>query len=110
MKKIRMVKMLAMMLVLASCLSLFAACDSGEELSTDAAYKVILQDAAGTPYSQGIVVKFMQNGQQAAMQMVNENGVAEKTMPRGDYTVELQFTGKTYSFDSSDMTLSAEKT
>ncbi|MEB0156016.1 hypothetical protein, partial [Pseudomonas sp. CCC4.3] len=34
------------------------------------------------------------------------------TMPRGDYTVELQFTNENvnYVYDNSDMTLSAEKT
>lgn len=112
MKKIRVVKALALMLVLAFCLSAFAAC--GDETpgssSAEAAYRVVFKDAAGKAYSQGIVVKFMQNGQQAAMQMVNESGVAEKTMPRGDYTVELQFTEGNYIYDNSDMTLTADKT
>lgn len=111
MKKLNVIKVLALMLALASCLSLFAAC--GEETpgsSADAAYRVIFEDAAGTTYSEGIVVKFMQNGQQAAMQMVNESGVAEKTLPRGDYTVEVQFTEGSYIYDNTDLTLTADKT
>lgn len=112
MKKMNIMKALAIMLVLASCLTVFAAC-GGEQLSADAAYRVVIEDAIGTPYTDGgIVVKFMQNGQQAGMQIVGENGVAEKTMPRGDYTVELQFTDAdaAYIYDNSAMTLSAEKT
>ena len=111
MKKMNVIKVLALLLVLASCLSVFAACGEQQPAaSADAAYKVILQDAAGAVYSEGIVVKFMQNGQQAAMQMVNESGVAEKTLPRGDYTVELQFTEDTYAYDNTDLTLTADKT
>lgn len=112
MKKIKMFKMLALVLIAACILTAFAACggEGGKELSAEATYRVIFQDAAGKAYSQGIVVKFMQNGQQAGMQMANESGVAEKTLPRGDYTVELQFTEGNYIYDNSNMTLTADKT
>lgn len=45
------------------------------------------------------------------MQILGENGVAEKTLPKGDYTVELKFTGSgEYHYDQTDLTLSADKT
>lgn len=113
--------------LLLACLMLlsvavFAACGAnqgaenggtnGGQLSAEAAYKVIVEDAAGNPVSAGIAVKFMQSGSQKAMQLADANGVAEKTLTRGDYTVELQFTDpKTkYVVDTSDLTLTAEKT
>lgn len=112
--KMRTIKALSLALIMVLSLAAFTACGGGSEetLSADAAYKVSIVDAVGMPYSEGIVVKFMQDGQQAGMQVVNENGVAEKTMPRGDYTVELQFTNQdvTYVYDNSDMSLTAEKT
>lgn len=112
--KMKAIKALTLALLMVLSLAAFTACGGGgeETLSADAAYKVSIVDAVGTPLGEGIVVKFMQNGQQAGMQVVNENGVAEKTMPRGDYTVELQFTNNevTYIYDNSDMSLSAEKT
>lgn len=112
--------LLAALMVLS--VTVFAACggNQGEEntgstagqLSAEAAYQVVVVDAAGNPVSAGIAVKFMQGGSQKAMQLVNESGVAEKTLTRGDYTVELQFTDPNaqYVYDASDLTLSAEKT
>lgn len=118
---------LACMMVLS--VAVFAACDSGKAaekneegnestqptapLSQDAAYKVIITDAAGAPVNTKMAVKFMQNGTQAAMQVVDESGVAEKTLTRGDYTVELVFTDPNapqYLYDAAALTLSAEKT
>lgn len=55
-------------------------------------YKVTVKDALGNPYTSGIVVQFMQNGKQVAMQACDENGVATKKLPKGDYTVSLTFT------------------
>jgi len=112
MKKIRILT-LAVLLCFAMAL---AACDgqgaSGSNNSTDAAYQVTVVDAAGNPYTKGVIVRFLQDGQQAAMQVVGENGVAEKVMAKGDYTVELMFTdaGAAYYYDQSDLTLSADKT
>lgn len=73
-------------LVLAAVMA-FASCGS-----KDATYKVSVTDLLGTPYTSGIVVKFMQNGEQVAMQACDENGVAEKILPKGEYDVELSFT------------------
>ena len=75
-------------------------------------YKVRVVDALGDPYTSGIVVKFMQNGTQAGMQVLNQEGVAEKALPKGDYTVELQFTDSdvSYAYDDKNLNLSAGQT
>lgn len=78
----------------------------------DAAYRVTVADALGTPYTTGVVVRFMQDGKQAAMQVVNDQGVAEKTLPRGNYTVELMFTNNAedYYYNKEGLTLTASET
>lgn len=112
-KKMKALLLAVMMLV---SVTLFAACggQGGTEQvnSGKASYKVTVTDAVGTPYTSGMVVKFMQNGAQAGMQVVNENGEAVKELDKGDYTVELQFTDSdaSYSYDTANLTLSAEKT
>lgn len=122
MNNMRNLKALLLVVLMVLSVTVFAACggNQGEEntgstagqLSAEAAYQVVVVDAAGNPVSAGIAVKFMQGGSQKAMQLVNESGVAEKTLTRGDYTVELQFTDPNaqYVYDASDLTLSAEKT
>jgi hypothetical protein len=46
------------------------------------------------------------------MQKMDENGVAEKTLAKDNYTVELMFTEdeEKFYYDAADMTLTAEKT
>lgn len=108
MKNIKRYNALLLALTLVLCTALLCACgDTGE-----AAYRVKIVDALGNPYTSGVAVKFMQNGEQAGMQILGENGVAEKTLPKGDYTVELKFTGSdaVYHYDQTDMTLSSDKT
>ncbi len=75
---------LCAVMVLGSC-----GAESGE-----AVYKVSVADANGNAYASGIVVKFMQNGEQIAMQACDENGVAEKTLAKGEYQIELHFTDR----------------
>ena len=112
-KKLFCILALAVLLCFAMVLG---ACDgqgaSGSNNGTDATYQVSVVDAAGNPYTKGVIVRFLQNGQQAAMQVVGENGVAEKVMTKGDYTVELMFTDAdtAYYYDQSDLALSADKT
>lgn len=115
MKRKNQAKALFLALMMVLCTLLMAACGGGEgggQSGTDAEYTVTITDPTGTPITSGVVVKFMQNGTQAAMQTVNENGKAIKTMPKGDYTVELQFTGSgtKYTYDDSNTSLSADKT
>lgn len=77
----------------------------------DTAYRVVVQDALEKPYTSGVVVRFLKDGQQVAMQVVNENGVAEKTLPTGEYTFELTFTDSEteYYYDMADLKLSAQQ-
>ena len=86
---------------------LLSACgkDSG-----NAAYEVKVVDAAGNPCS-GVIVKFMQNGAQVAMQPVDANGVAKKELPKGDYTLELVYTDASVTgyVDPATAVLSADK-
>lgn len=100
-------RIFALLMMLACCVALLSACSPAEPT-----YKVRVVDALGNPYTSGVVVKFMQNGTQAGMQVVNSEGVAEKTLPKGDYTVQLQFTDSDihYVYDESALTLSAKKT
>lgn len=92
---------LCAVMVLGSC-----GAESGE-----AVYKVSVADANGNAYASGIVVKFMQNGEQIAMQACDENGVAEKTLAKGEYQIELNFTdgAENYHYDG-ELALSAENT
>lgn len=103
----KMKRIFALILALTCCAALLSACGSG-----DVAYKVRVVDALGKPYTSGVIVKFMQNGTQAGMQVVNAEGVAEKTLPKGEYTVQLQFTDSDvgYVYDQSALTLSGSKT
>lgn len=109
-------RMKAMLLcvLMVSALLLFTACGEqkpDETLSKDAEYQVTVVDMLGNSYS-GVVVRFMKGNQQAAMQVVDQTGVAKKTLERGDYTVELMFTGDAvdYHYEKEGLTLSAEKT
>ena len=100
-----------LLVVLVMGMLLMAACQQEPEVPAETTYKVAVVDASNQPYTTGVVVRFLQNGQQVAMQAVNENGVAEKSLATGDYTVELTFTGDAdaYYYDNKSLTLSAAK-
>lgn len=112
-----MKKIFAFVLALVLTLSLAACGGEGSGNTTtapsaDAPYRVTVTDASGNPYTEGVIVRFLHNGQQVAMQLVDAQGVAEKKLERGDYTVELVFTDTdaSYYYDQSDLNLTAEKT
>lgn len=86
MKVMKNLRSILAVLVIAGILMMFSAC-GGQKT-----YKVTVKDAVGNPYTSGIVVKFMQGGKQVAMQACDENGVAEKKLDSGKYTIELNFT------------------
>ncbi len=75
-------------------------------------YSVTVLDSNGDPVTGGVVVNFMKDGEAVAMQMVNGQGVAEKVLPTGHYTVELGFldTSVSHHYDTSDLTLTPDKT
>ena len=85
---------------------------SGSNTTSELEYRVTVVDGAGTPYTTGVIVQFMQNGQKVALQTVDGNGVAAKTLAKGDYTVELMFTGNAedYFYEKEGLTLSADQT
>lgn len=101
-----MKRIFALLLAAVLCAGLLAACGS------DATYKVTVVDGQGNPYTTGVIVKFMQGTTQVAMQPVNEQGVAEKELPKDNYTVELVFTDESSSgyYDTETAVLSADKT
>lgn len=83
-------RVFALVLCVALCLGLMlTGCNSGDELSADATYKVTVVDGLGNVYTEKVIVKLLQNGKQVAMGPINEQGVYEKVLPRGDYTVEV---------------------
>ncbi len=102
---------LLMLLLTAALLLSLCAC-GGEELSAEAEYQITVVDAKGQPMTSGVIVCFLQNGQQAAMQVVDAQGCAVKTLARGEYTVELKFTDSevSYVYDASQAKLTAENT
>ncbi len=110
-----MKKLMALALAVLMLASLLTACGGDENqpgettLSATADYSVKLVNALGKPYTSGIIVKFMKDGQQVAMVKADENGVATKNLDRGEYTLEVMSTdGVQYLYDAA--TLTAEKT
>ena len=107
----------ALVLALLLCLTLaLSACgNSGEDTTTPTTeqaangYQVKVVDGLGNPCS-GIIVRFLQNGTQVAMQIADENGLAVKELEDGEYTVELVYTdaNMTGYYDQSNVTLTAE--
>ena len=76
---------------------LLSACgaeETGRNQPAETNYTVTVLDAEGKPAAD-VVVKFMQNGNQAAMQPVNGEGIAQKTLKTGEYTLELIKTDNT---------------
>ncbi len=106
-----MKRIMSLALAVLMLCSVLCACTPKEEQSANATYKVTVIGVDGEPMTTGVVVKYMQNGVQQAMQTL-EAGVAAKELPRGDYTVELMFTisGVSYEYDKMNTGLSADKT
>jgi len=115
MNMMKRISLLGMALLMV--LSLAACGGSGAEETKPAVdsngnveYRVTLKDAAGNVYNEGIIVKFLQDGQEMAMQVVGQDGTAVKSLPAGEYTVELVYTDSeaAYHYDASNVTVTAE--
>lgn len=97
------------------CMSTLLAACGGEQAAANPSggieYVVKVVDGSGTPYTSGIIVQFMKNGEKAALQTIDENGVAAKSLAAGDYTVELMFTGDAseYYYEQEGLTLTASQ-
>lgn len=84
----------------------FVACGNSGEVE----YKVTVVDAIGNAYGSDVIVQFMQNGSQVAMQVCDENGVAAKTLAAGEYTIELKMADSKVSFVYEEgVTVTAKK-
>lgn len=95
---------------------LFSLCACGNNADNSdngmANYQVKVLDGEGKALTTGVIVKFLKDGQQVAMQPVNAEGIASKELNKGDYTVELVFTNSEQGghYDASAAVLSADKT
>lgn len=109
-------KILSLILAVLLCAAMLAACgeqDAVEETTlntNEAAYRVSVVDALGNPYTDGIIVSFIGENGETTMQKLDGNGVAEKTLTRGTYAVELLFTGdeNAYHYDADDLKVTAD--
>ncbi len=118
MKTNRKIKALSLAVLMISCLVLLCACQAApgttatEALSKTAVYKVTVLGVDGQPATEGVIVRFLKNGQEEQLQKTDASGVAAKEMDRGDYTVEIMFIdqSQSYYYDTADLTLSATKT
>ena len=108
----RMKKTLALVLAVLLLAGCGAQAPVETTMSKEAVYSVTVADALGNPYTSGVIVCFMQDGQQVAMQPVDASGVAAKTLERGNYTVELVFTGNEgqYYYEKEGLNLTADTT
>ena len=110
----------AFLLAALMLLSVVALCacsgDSGTTttagMSKTAVYKVTVMGTDGQPASDGVIVRFLKNGEEIALQKTDASGVASKELERADYTVEIMFidANSNYYYDTTALTLSATKT
>lgn len=77
----------------------------------DVNYKVTVKDVLGNVYGSDVLVLFMKNGEQVAMQVCDDNGVATKTLAAGEYDIQLKFTDKdkTYYYEQEGLIVTAKK-
>lgn len=66
--------------------------DESSQEPTDITYKISIKDALGQPYTSGIIVKFMQNGESVSMKPCDSNGIVTETLKAGEYGIVLGFT------------------
>ena len=114
-KRIKALTLAALMLF---TMALLCACQNGNnttaatQMSKTAVYQVTVLGVDGKPASEGVIVRFLKNGEEIALQKTDASGVAAKELDRGDYTAEIMFIDQstTYYYDTTDLTLSATKT
>lgn len=106
-------KIMAAVLAATMLFTLCACGNNGNNSDSGMAnYQVKVLDGEGKALTTGVIVKFLKDGQQVAMQPVNGEGIASKELTKGDYTVELVFTNSEQGghYDASAAVLSADKT
>lgn len=112
-----MMKRICALLCALACVFALCACGNQEPAATqpntgEAVYKVKVVDGSGQPYTEKVVVKLMQDNKQIAMLAVNDQGMVEKTLPKGNYSVEIMSTdnSREFSYDTDSAKLTADKT
>ncbi len=106
MKKFRTLAVAALCLLLCACTqqeqhegsSQPPATTTAPTLPGEMTCSVTILDPNGDPVTSGVVVNFISGTDNAAMQIVNGQGVAEKVLPTGTYSVELGFTDSSLSY------------
>ena len=104
--------MLLSLVLLCACQNDDGTQNTSSALSKNAVYKVSVLGVDGKPATDGVIVRFMKNGDEVAMQKTDATGVASKELERGDYTVEIMFISNEtkYYYNPANLTLSAVKT
>ena len=101
-------KLLKKLIIVAAlmCSAMFlVACGGGE-----VEYKVTVKDSIGTQYGKDTIVEFYNGDEKVAMQICDENGVAKKTLAKGEYTIKVTSTDKGVSFYHEETKVSGSKT
>lgn len=110
----------ALMLASLMLLAMVGLCACGDgsnattttQLSKTALYQVTVLGVDGKAASDGVIVRFLKEGEEVALQKTDASGIAAKELERGNYTVELMFIDEksSYYYDTTAMTLSEIKT
>ena len=88
------------------CSAMFlVACGGGE-----VEYKVTVKDALGNTYGKDTIVEFYNGDEKVGMQICDENGVAKKSLAKGDYTLKVTSTDKEVSYYHEETKVSGSKT
>ncbi len=86
--------------------------DTGDSLSAEAEYEIKLVDAFGNAMKIGAVAQLYQGDAQVGMLAFDADGVAKKTLERGEYSFKLAFTSSeaSYYYDQSACVFTASAT
>lgn len=112
----KLTKRICALLLCALMLSSLCACGNDDPDSSangeTVTYQVTVVDGLDQPYTEKVIVKFMQNGTQVAMATVDANGIAQKDLPKGDYNLEIDTaeSGMACWYDKEQAVVSADVT
>lgn len=97
----KLLKKLSIVAALMCSAMFLVACGGG-----DVEYKVTVKDALGNTYGKDTMVEFYDGDEKAGVQICDENGVAKKTLPKGNYTIKVTSTDKdvSYYFEETKVT------
>ena len=109
MKKVKI--LIACILALCS-MQVLCACGGGAPASGTVTpeqdgYMVSVVDGTGAPYTSGVIIRILKDGEQVSMHVIGEDGTVRPELEDGEYTVELKFTDSEslYYYDTGNITL-----